>query len=610
MLPDRAVWQARDVFLDEDDTLTRVGGTLAALSAGSVISGADQMILDSNELDNVLRGVIYDESGGAAAPVKTAAYTPGAGAFAASAVLSSVNAGWVTATGGGRPARYFNRILRPNGIPASLPGAHSYLPYSIFGGGAHVQTVRTSASVIVAIAGDNLLTGLIAADTAAVEVGNIIRVANATVNYTGRIVEVTSATTLRVSPTPSVAIAASTSWAAASVAQPVLKTAGKTWICGVRALTVWGDRVILGGVAYDLLNAGTKLEVRGNRLAWSILPAVDSAVVGAFTYDGMREGGVESFLVGNFSDIMGMETILGLEPVNQGELLVLGYPRIFRVVGYFSTITTQAGGGNTWDVRPVQDAVACISDAATATTPSGIMFAAFDGIYLYRGGRAINSMMGRIARQWQDSIRAGAIVTGGGYLGRLHYAVFTTAGGFLCDLTGDGFRWSELTLSNMGQVALDPARPGSGYLIRKAPGVAALTNKLVRSESMLEPAAANKTDAVTGGPTPQIVTRSYTEGDPGRLRLWRKVEMTLRLVTAGTATITAIGGLDAEQTSVVLGTFTAAAGNQMKRFDIQTAVPLISKGLTLQITVTGNPDEFELVSVKIDSIALNEQRVA
>lgn len=608
-LPDKAVWQARDVFLKEDDTLSRVGGVLAALSAGSVISPADHMILDSNELDNVLRGIFYDESAGAGNPVKTAAYTPGAAAFPASAVLSSANAGWVTPTGGGRPARYFNRILRPNGIPSALGIGHSYRPFSIFGGGAHIQTSRTSGSVIVAVAGDNLLTGFSGADTAAVEVGNIIRVVNATTEYVGRIVEVL-ATTIRVSPTPSVPIAASTGWQAMSVWTPVLRTAATTFICGARALTVWGDRVILCGVAYDLLAANSKLDVRANRLAWSLLPAVDSPLVATVTYDGMREGGLETFLPTDFSDVMAMETILGAEPINQGELLILGYPRIFRVVGYFSTLTTQAGGGNTWDVRAIQDAVACISDAATATTPNGVLFAAFDGIFLYRGGRAINVMSGRIARQWQDAIRGGATVTGGGYLGRDHYAVFTTAGGFLCDLSGDSFRWAELSLSGVGQVALDPNRPGTGYLIRRNPGTGSLTNKLVRSEPILEPAAANKTDAVTAGPSPQIVTRAYTEGDPGRLRHWRKVEIALRVTTAGTVTVTALPGLDADETPVVLGTFAAATGTQIKRFDIQTAVPLISKAVSLQFTVTGNPDEFEIVSVKFESTALNERRVA
>lgn len=622
-LPDKAVWQARDVFLKEDDTLSRVGGVTSAQAAASVVSPADIMALDSSEADNILAAILYDESGGVGVQQKYAAFPLSAGLSTISGVTSLASpylTGWNTPTGGGRPSRYFNRVLRPNGIPSALVPGHGYRAFSLWAGGALTagKTVRTSASVIAVVPGDNLLTGFSAADTAAMEVGNIVNLASAagTTIYYGRIVEIAGATTVRVSPTPTGTAAAagySTAaggWSVGVVTQTQSRTGGISYIAGARSLTTWGDRVVLGGVAYDLLSSGTKLDVRANRLTWGLLPAVDSAVVAGIYYDGYRELGVETFLATDFSDVMGMETILGVEPINQGEMLVLGYPRIYRVVGYFSTLTTQAGGGNTWDVRAIQDAVACISDAATATTPNGVLFAAFDGIFLYRGGRAINAMSGRIARQWQDALRGGATVTGGGYLGRDHYAVFTTAGGFLCNLSGDSFRWKELTLSNMGQVALDPNRPGAGYLIRKNPGSGSTSNKVVRSEPILEPAAANKTDAVTGGPSPQIVTRAFTEGDPGRLRHWRKVEIALRVTTAGTVTVTALPGLDADETPVVLGTFTAATGAQIKRFDIQTAVPLISKAVSLQFTVTGNPDEFEIVSVKFESTALNERRVA
>ena len=159
LVPPRAVWNAQDGVLKEDGTITQRGAAIVAQAAASVISPTHIAILDSSEVDNLTTGILYDESGAVGTPVKTAAFTPGAGTAPVSTVLASANAGWVTPTGGGRPARYFNRILRPNGIPSTIAPSHGYRPFSVWAGGAHVQTTRTSASVIVVIAGDNLLTG-------------------------------------------------------------------------------------------------------------------------------------------------------------------------------------------------------------------------------------------------------------------------------------------------------------------------------------------------------------------------------------------------------------------------------------------------------------------
>ena len=181
LVPDRAVWSAYDAFLKEDGSLSQRGGAIVAQAAASVVSPAQIAILVSSEVDNVTRGIIYDDSAGVGNPVRTAAFTPGAGTTTISPVLSTTSNGWVTPTGDGRPARYFNRILRPNGIPGAIAAAHNYRAYAAWAGGAHTAgfTSRTSASVITAVAGDNLLTGFAVADTAAVEVGNIVNLVNA-----------------------------------------------------------------------------------------------------------------------------------------------------------------------------------------------------------------------------------------------------------------------------------------------------------------------------------------------------------------------------------------------------------------------------------------------
>lgn len=606
-VPDRAVWSAYDAFLKEDGTLTQRGGAIVAQAAASTASPHSLSIIDSSEVDNLLSGILYDESAGVGAGLRTSAFVPGAGTTTISPIVTwpAINA----AAGAGRPARYFNRILRPNGIPATIAAAHNYRAFSAWAGGVHTAgfTSRTSAVVITAIAGDNLLTGFSAGDVAAIQVGNIVNLVNAagTQIYYGRVVEIVG-TSLRVSPAPSAAlVTAAGGWIVESVIASRVRTAGASWICGARALTVWGDRVVLGGVAYDLLNVGTKLDVKANRIAWSILPVLESALVGAITYDGFRELGIETFIARDYQDVMGMETILGLEPVNANELLILGYPRIHRIVGYFTTQTVQAGGGLTWEVRPVEDVVACISDAATATTPVGIMFAAPDGVYLYRGGRANNVMDGRIRNTWIAAINAGAVVTGGGYLGNNAYYVSTSTRAFLCDL--DGFRWTEISLTGIGGMAEDPTRAGRIYGHRKSPGVTNDTTKLFRLDTILDPSSTNSVDAHSGwgGPTLRIETRAYTEGDLNRLKRWQHVYITLKCVTAGTVTVTAMPGLDAEETPIVLGTFSSSASAQMKAF--QTTIN--SRGLAIKVERTaGTPSEIELLGLKLVSVPLNEFR--
>jgi hypothetical protein len=301
-----------------------------------------------------------------------------------------------------------------------------------------------------------------------------------------------------------------------------------------------------------------------------------------------------------------MEAILGLEPINSGELLVLGYPRLHRIVGYFSTQTTQAGGGLTWETRPIEDRVSCVSDAATDSTPQGVMFAAPGGIYLYHGGRAEDVMRGRVKNLWAADLLAGAVITGGGYIGNDHYYVSTTARHFLCNM--EGFRWSDGGLTSIDGAVPDPTRPNRYYGFRKNPGTAADTTKVFRLDTVLDPSSANKTDAHAGwgGPSMRLQTRVFSEGDIQRLKRTNHVYLTLRVPGSGTTvTVTATPGVDGEETPIVLGTFANATSAVMKRFLLNA----ISRGMALKIERTaGAPDELELVGLKIASVRLNEYR--
>lgn len=625
----KALVAAQDVLLRDDGTIIKRGGMLTALSAASTIRPEHVAILDSNEADNLTTGIIYDEfTGGVGAPINVAAFTPSAANFPLSTSLALAIAnlndgsGWATPTvpsgsnsGGGRPARYFNRILRPNGIPASLASAaHQYRPFSIFAGAPFVKTTsRTSASVITLTQGDPVLTGFSAADTAAVEVGMIGRFSDATHAYTGRVVAIPSATTIQFAPAPTLGLwtTAAGAWVITPIYVPNRKLIASP-IIGARALTVWGDRVVLGGVAYDMLNAGTKMQVHGNRLAWGILPAIDSGTVGTVTYDGFREGALDTFLTANFDDVMGIETIVGVEPVSQGELLVLGYPRIHRIVGYFSTQTTQQGGGLTWDVRPVQDAIPCIYDAATATTPIGIFFAGPDGVYLYRGGRAINTMEGRTRNRYTNFMRGGSPVSGGGYLGQNHYFISIGTLQLVCNFDHDSFRWTDMGAgTGLGQVVIDPARMPACYVTEKNSGGASTTGKLRRGEQIFQPGTGITLDP--GGTTPNMTmrTKAFTEGDAAQLKVLKAVEITLKLKNvSAVVTVTVLPGLANEESSTTLGTIAGDATGltRMVRFAVAPRIKSKAFSFRFDIAAGTTADEFQLIAVKLDTEPLNQVR--
>lgn len=611
-LPAQAVWEANDVFLQEDGTLAQRGGAINAQSLQSTISPAHWAALQSYELDAILRTLLYDDSNGSGGNIRyqSTALTPPTLGMTPSAPAAVTDGGIATANGGGRPARYLNRILRPNGIPATA--AANNFPFSIWGGGPFLNLTRTSASTPVVTANDSVVTGFSAADTAAIDVGSIIRITKSGTNvYVGRVVAIPSSTTLQVSPTPTVTFTGTASaWTATAIGGPLPQLGGITWINGARCLTTWSDRVVLGGTSYDVLGAHTKLEVRANEIAYGLLPAAVSGenVIGGITFDGMFEGSPHTFLAKDAFRIPGLEAIIGLEPVNQGELLVLGQPRCYRIVGFLSTQTTQAGGGLTFEARPLQDAVFAISDAATATTPIGIFFAGTDGIYLYRDGRATNIMDKRIKNEWLTAIQGGATVTGGGYLNNHTYYVSLTDRTYVVDF--DQFRWSKWSIFGIGQPLIDPVHVGRIYSFRKNAGTSLTSDKFFRLDSTLYPAAAVKADvfAWSGSPVPatRVQTQAFTAGDEEQIKRWQHVWVTVRAPNGGSVRVTMMPGVDSEETQTVLTGNISGTGANTLHFPIA----INSRALAVKIEPVSNPDEMEIVAVKLGWAPLSEYRTA
>jgi hypothetical protein len=298
-----------------------------------------------------------------------------------------------------------------------------------------------------------------------------------------------------------------------------------------------------------------------------------------------------------------MNAVLGLEPVSDGELLITGRPLCSRLVGTLNT-NTSTSGGLTYELRPLNQRIPCISDRATVRTPQGTMVMGPDGIYLYREGNLINTMVGRIQNLFLDTY-ASATVYGAGILPSNHYYLSTEQGLLLCNM--DGFRWTKFQNTAITNNFADPSNTGRVFSCRYQPGTASNTTKLVRADYLVNPSSAATTDVSGTGPLMTVKTKTYTDGDASRLKQFRHEEVTVRMPgSTGTVTVTSQPGLDGEETGATLGTISNATSAQSKRYDTTT----ISRAMGLQIAQTGNPDECELVDVDIAPRPLRAGRVA
>jgi ribosomal protein L35AE/L33A len=465
-----------------------------------------------------------------------------------------------------------------------------------------ISSSSNATSSLTVTAGTRAVTGFSAPEAAAITVGELIVIPKNTVAnvYFGRVTRV-SGTTVYVSPTPTQSFTSTAgNWSTQTLLQFVdLAATGTSSWRGAQGGASWQNRLIFGGVTRELQSA--VYEHLQNRVIWSLLPTETSAALAGA--DGDLFLSHYGWPANNYADVPWMNAVLGLEPVSDGELLITGRPLCSRLVGTLNT-NTSTSGGLTYELRPLNQRIPCISDRATVRTPQGTMVMGPDGIYLYREGNLINTMVGRIQNLFLDTY-ASATVYGAGVLPSNHYFLSTEQGLLLCNM--DGFRWTKFQNTAITNAFNDPSNTGRVFACRYQPGTASNTTKLVRADYLVNPSSAAVTDVSGTGPLMTVKTKTYIDGDASRLKQFRHEEVTVRMPgSTGTVTVTSQPGLDGEETGATLGTISNATSAQSKRYDTTT----ISRAMGLQIAQTGNPDECELVDVDIAPRPLRAGRVA
>lgn len=586
MLPEGAVWDAVDAYVGEEGTLHKRGSTVTALSSGTVASASVLAIVQNEAETSIIRGYIIDESPGAGNVFLVYAFTPASGTFAATAVAAN---SWVSSNGVGRPFQHDGFAIVPTRAPATVGAGSSYRSALVMAGST--AATYSSTTNLTVTAGAKTVTGFSAGDISNMQIGQIVWLAKNAANdlYYGRITNI-SGTTAYVYPTPTQSFTTGTgTWFMLGVGYTNRLASLTTHAFrGTQCGASWQNRVLFGAptaeIAAGVTNAYT------NRVVWSLLPTELSAsnpdADGALWMDD------NGFPTNNYADVPWMNKILGMEPVSDGELLVLGNPICSRLVGTLNT-NTSTSGGLTYELRPLNQRIPCIDDRATVRTPQGVMMMGPDGIYLYREGNLINTMVGRIQNLFLDTY-ASATVYGAGVLPSNHYYLSTDQGLLLCNM--DGFRWTRFQNTLITNAFNDPSATTRVFSCRYQPGTASNTTKLLRVDQFVNPSSSATTDVSGTGPLMTVKTKTYTDGDASRLKQFRHEEVTVRMPgSTGTVTVTSQPGLDGEETGATLGTFSNATSAASKRFDTTT----LSRAMGLQIAQTGNPDECELIDIDI-----------
>lgn len=613
-IPDNAVWLAQDVFINRDGGLSKRGGITTAMSSSSTIEGQSVGILRSLSPDGITRGYIAEQSGGAGGDLY--AFTPANGTFALTQITSAAVAASIVNPGAA--FQWSNFLLFPNAFDASL--SDNGCTYAA--GATGSKSDRTTAANYTITAGSPTISGPTAADIAAIETGMIAVLEDAGTHiYIGRIVSIDSgANTFDVEPLPTTTF---TSTAANSTIVSAFGfssvAVGGTRIVGAGCGCSFQNRVVLGDIAYN--DGSPSIWRNPARVAWSILPTETPS-------GGIVQGACalhyKGYEANSYVDLPDLQQIVGVVPMQDQSLLVLGLNALALLTGTLTTQTTATTVASfTYSVRTLSQRIGCLSQTSIQRTASGVVFASREGVMMFDGRNILNLMESRLQTYWKTIVAAGATILGSAILTPNHYYISTSSGGFLCNL--DGFRWTLITNAAItGNSAFDV---GSGYrcfALKNPVSASSTSDKLLHLEQMLLPTSSNRSDAVGSTVvTPVIQTKTDSavvysavgarlrmSENPTWLKRYKHVEVRLKMVGgSATTTVTATPGIEAEETSQTALTFSPSANPQVKRTALYNPA-VISHAMAYTITTTGACDSLDLYAIESDVIPLRLSRTA
>jgi hypothetical protein len=438
--------------------------------------------------------------------------------------------------------------------------------------------------------------------------------------YVGRIVEVTSSSAIRVEPTPMTGFTANdgaigvAAWSSVNYSPLSIDP----FVISGRYGVSFQNRVVLG---YTSKTTGTApgnyvkgIEYGPFRLMWTNLPTEAIPLVPSYALDGnalLYPGafvGTTALPTFNFLDIPQLVSMTGLAAVGDGQLVIFGPDRAFRISGQLSTESV-ANAVFSFSSDQVSQNVGCVAAKSIQYTPVGLVFAWIDNLYSYDGSQMRPLLTGHNARYFQDRLRAGDTILGSFFAkSRNHYylSMSGTDGGLLLDL--ENFAMSRITNMQVFDAVPDPSNSQTLWGARwwDTTGTAPTFTKgqLIQIDPVWAPTSANKSDADGTAVLPSFQSAAYSEG----LLSWRKstmkVKITYDLRGTGSPTATAFGDTklnvaDAVYTSIgTLADTTAAASTGLVSFD---PCSLLSDGqaFELKITLNAAANVFEILGIEL-----------
>jgi hypothetical protein len=513
-IPKNGVVEATNILFDKRGIARKRGGTTALVSGAQTARGTRLAAFHSSALDALNRVYVFNGSNPTAYYVNTAT-----GALSA---LDTTIGGGLPSSGAqiGRPFQHFNLVV----VPQINYQNSSYAGVFAVAGATNLRT-EASGTAGTLIAGSNAIASITGITTnTQMEVGQFVLATNATNVYLGRITGFPDGTQVNVDPTPSVSFTATAIYGLNAWIPSVLS--GTPAARGGLVGCSFQNRILFGNT-HDWNAGGPGIFPR--RVIFSILPN-EQPTTTTNTIQGfvqLHRGGFEA---NNFFEIGGLDAITALVPFGDGQLLIFSKTRCFRLTGDLTTQTAATNTGLTWDVKELPVMVGCLTDESVQKTDRGVIFAAFDGVYLTDGSTFRPLMSGHVAKAWRDGMIASGVVYGSSLL-QNHYIVFTNGYAWCVNL--DTLAWSRITggASPFSQVQMwstvtDPASQAITYGLRAVtPGSSITNGQVVRVDPFFSPSSANRADADGTNVTASLTTRSMTPFDQATLASFHRVQV-------------------------------------------------------------------------------------
>lgn len=582
-LPEGAMYDAVDVLCDLVGKVRKRGGTTSP-AAGNSAATVENLLNYLSGGKDALTGVW-----GTLGKAGTTAilFTTSTGATTSVFTDGSVN------TIAMRPFQYLNLIVTSFQGTGFTTGDRNIT--WLFGGGTGAFTGAVAGTVT---ANDNRVTGLTSAGLVAAHLGDMISINGTNNVYNGRITEVTTSTSVRVEPIPTSGFSISScsiqpewKWSPHSTDQQISGRFG----CSYQGRMVFGYTLLTGPANTDYAKG---LDYQPNRIAWSTLPTETATLnyAAGVVIDGYQFLAGNPFLPFNFVDIPGLGGMTGLAAAGDGQLIVFGPNKTYRISGFLASETV-ANPTFTFSVDQISSNVGCVSAKSIQYARGGLIFAGFDNIYEYDGSQMRPLLNGRNQRYFQDRLRAGATIHGSAYaVNRNHYilSMSDADGAIMLNLDTLAFtRGTGVTL-NLFDSCPDPVDATKLWGARwwDTTGAAPTMTKgqLIGLESIWLPTSANKTDADGTAVIMDVQTASYVDGETGANKLPVDVNITYKLAGSGspTATLKADTQLDtASATYVTLDAAVPTATNTITKAE-QEIGPLLAEGQAVEFRFTTN----------------------